>query len=62
LFLIVRRLFMGPEGEGVFTLFGILFFFIGIQILALGIIGEYIGRIYQEVRRRPRFIIKKELM
>jgi undecaprenyl-phosphate 4-deoxy-4-formamido-L-arabinose transferase len=62
LFLFVRRLFIGPEGEGVFTLFGILFFFIGIQILALGIIGEYIGRIYQEVRRRPRFIIKKELM
>ena len=62
MFLFVRRLFLGPEGEGVFTLFGILFFFIGIQILALGIIGEYIGRIYQEVRRRPRFIIKKELM
>jgi undecaprenyl-phosphate 4-deoxy-4-formamido-L-arabinose transferase len=62
LFLFMRRLFMGPEGEGVFTLFGILFFFIGIQILALGIIGEYIGRIYQEVRRRPRFIIKKELL
>jgi undecaprenyl-phosphate 4-deoxy-4-formamido-L-arabinose transferase len=62
LFLLVRRFLIGPEGEGVFTLFGILFFFIGIQILALGIIGEYIGRIYQEVRRRPRFIIKKELM
>jgi undecaprenyl-phosphate 4-deoxy-4-formamido-L-arabinose transferase len=60
-FLIVRRLFVGPELEGTFTLFGILFFFIGIQIFALGIIGEYIGRIYQEVRRRPRFVIKKEL-
>lgn len=62
MFLLIRRLLVGPEGEGVFTLFGILFFFIGIQILALGVIGEYIGRIYQEVRRRPRFIIKKELM
>ncbi|MBA4390666.1 MAG: glycosyltransferase [Syntrophus sp. (in: bacteria)] len=61
-FLVVRRLMIGPEGEGTFTLFGILFFFIGIQIFALGVIGEYIGRIYQEVRRRPRFIIKKELM
>jgi undecaprenyl-phosphate 4-deoxy-4-formamido-L-arabinose transferase len=61
-FLFVRRLMIGPEGEGTFTLFGILFFFIGIQIFALGVIGEYIGRIYQEVRRRPRFIIKKELM
>jgi len=62
MFLLIRRLLIGPEGEGVFTLFGVLFCFIGIQILALGIIGEYIGRIYQEVRRRPRFIIKKELM
>jgi undecaprenyl-phosphate 4-deoxy-4-formamido-L-arabinose transferase len=62
LFLFARRLIVGPEGEGVFTLFGILFFFIGIQIFALGIIGEYIGRIFQEVRRRPRFIVRKELM
>ncbi len=62
IFLFARRLIVGPEGEGVFTLFGILFFFIGIQILALGLIGEYIGRIFQEVRRRPRFIIKKELL
>jgi undecaprenyl-phosphate 4-deoxy-4-formamido-L-arabinose transferase len=62
LFLFARRLIIGPEVEGTFTLFAILFFFIGIQIFALGIIGEYIGRIYQEVRRRPRFIVKKELM
>ena len=61
-FLLMRRLFIGPEGEGTFTLFGILFFFIGIQIFALGVIGEYIGRIYQEVRRRPRYIIKKEYL
>ena len=61
-FLMVRRFVIGPEGEGTFTLIGILFFFIGIQIFALGVIGEYIGRIYQEVRRRPRYIIKKEYM
>lgn len=60
--LFVRRLIVGPEVEGTFTLFAILFFFIGAQIFSLGIIGEYIGRIYQEVRRRPRFIIKKELL
>ena len=57
-FLMLRRLLMGPESEGVFTLFAILFFFVGIQILALGLIGEYIGRIYMEVRRRPRYVIR----
>jgi undecaprenyl-phosphate 4-deoxy-4-formamido-L-arabinose transferase len=61
-YLIIRRFVIGPEVEGTFTLFGILFFFIGIQIFALGVIGEYIGRIYQEVRRRPRFVVKSELL
>ncbi len=57
-FLLVRRLLVGPEVEGVFTLFAILFVFIGIQILALGLIGEYVGRIYLEVRRRPRYVVR----
>lgn len=61
LFLFVRRLVVGPEVEGVFTLFAMLFFFVGIQILALGLIGEYVGRIYLEVRRRPRYIVKETL-
>ncbi len=61
-FLLVRRLILGPESEGLFTLFAVLFFFMGVQVFALGIIGEYIGRIFQEVRRRPRFIVKKELL
>ena len=34
----------------------------GIQMLSLGIIGEYIGKIYQETKRRPKYIIEKELM
>jgi undecaprenyl-phosphate 4-deoxy-4-formamido-L-arabinose transferase len=57
-FLLVRRLFVGPEVEGVFTLFAILFVFVGLQILALGLIGEYVGRIYLEVRRRPRYVVQ----
>ena len=61
IFLGLRRLLVGPEVEGVFTLFGILFFFVGLQILALGLIGEYVGRIYQEVRRRPRYVIAEIL-
>jgi undecaprenyl-phosphate 4-deoxy-4-formamido-L-arabinose transferase len=58
-FLFIRRLVVGPEAEGVFTLFAILFFLVGIVIFGLGIIGEYIGRIYKEVRRRPRFIVRE---
>ena len=59
IFLFVRRLIVGPEVEGVFTLFAILFVFVGLQILGMGLIGEYVGRIYREVRRRPRFIISE---
>lgn len=60
-FLAIRRFIVGPEVEGVFTLFAILFCFVGVQILALGLIGEYVGRIYQEVRRRPRYVVTEIL-
>ena len=33
----------------------------GIQLLSVGILGEYIGRIYEEVRDRPKFIIDKKV-
>jgi undecaprenyl-phosphate 4-deoxy-4-formamido-L-arabinose transferase len=58
-YLFIRRLVVGPEAEGVFTLFAILYFLVGVGIMGLGIIGEYIGRIYKEVRRRPRFVIRE---
>jgi undecaprenyl-phosphate 4-deoxy-4-formamido-L-arabinose transferase len=57
-YLAIRRVVVGPEAEGLFTLFAILYFLVGIGILGLGIIGEYIGRIYKEVRRRPRFVVR----
>ncbi len=60
-YLFIRRLIVGPEVQGVFTLFAILYFLVGVGIMGLGIIGEYVGRIYQEVRRRPRFVIRKVL-
>jgi len=61
LFLFLRRLFVGPEVEGVFTLFAILFVFVGLNTLGLALIGEYVGRIYREVRGRPRYIIRRTL-
>ncbi len=58
---LVAYRFLHPEGtvQGVFTLFAILFFFVGAQFVAFGLLGEYIGRIYQEVRDRPRFVVKR---
>ena len=56
-YLLARRLFLGPEAEGVFTLFAITFFLLGIALFGIGILGEYIGRIYHEVRERPRYLI-----
>jgi undecaprenyl-phosphate 4-deoxy-4-formamido-L-arabinose transferase len=58
-FLMIRRLIVGPEVEGVFTLFAILFAFIGVLMLAVGVVGEYVARIYAEVRRRPIYRIRE---
>jgi undecaprenyl-phosphate 4-deoxy-4-formamido-L-arabinose transferase len=60
-FLLLRRLFVGPEVEGIFTLFAILFIFVGLNTLGLALIGEYVGRIYREVRHRPRYIVRQTL-
>lgn len=60
-YMFIRRLVVGPEAEGLFTLFAILFFLVGTMLMGLGIVGEYIGRIYQEVRKRPRFVIREIL-
>jgi undecaprenyl-phosphate 4-deoxy-4-formamido-L-arabinose transferase len=58
--LIAHRLIYGPQEEGaLWSLFAILFVFVGFIFLALGLMGEYIGRIYLEVRRRPTYLVRK---
>jgi undecaprenyl-phosphate 4-deoxy-4-formamido-L-arabinose transferase len=57
IFLAIRRLVVGPEAEGLFTLFGIAFFLIGVALIGLGVVGEYVGRIYEQVRQRPRYTV-----
>ncbi|MYN25413.1 glycosyltransferase [Duganella levis] len=56
--LVARRLFLGAEAEGVFTLFAITFFFMGIILFGIGLLGEYVGRIFQQVRARPRYVVQ----
>jgi undecaprenyl-phosphate 4-deoxy-4-formamido-L-arabinose transferase len=61
--LLVLRLAFGATwaAEGVFSIFAVLFVFVGAQFLAFGLLGEYIGRIYDEVRRRPQYVIRAEV-
>jgi undecaprenyl-phosphate 4-deoxy-4-formamido-L-arabinose transferase len=57
--LVVRRLVGGAQAaeQGLFTLFAVAFLLIGVTLFGLGLLGEYVGRIYEEVRRRPRYIV-----
>ena len=57
--LLAHRLVYGPQQEGaLWVLFAFTFLLLGLVMLALGLIGEYIGRIYLEVRRRPTYIVR----
>jgi undecaprenyl-phosphate 4-deoxy-4-formamido-L-arabinose transferase len=58
LFLLLRRFALGAEAEGVFTLFAIAFFFMGVILFGIGLVGEYVGRIFQQVRARPRYVVQ----
>jgi len=56
--LLIRRFVLGAEAEGLFTLFAISFFLMGTILFGIGLLGEYVGRIYQQVRGRPRFVVQ----
>jgi undecaprenyl-phosphate 4-deoxy-4-formamido-L-arabinose transferase len=59
--LLARRFLFGSEVEGVFTLFAIDFFLMGVILFGIGLVGEYVGRIYQQVRGRPRYVVQAVL-
>jgi undecaprenyl-phosphate 4-deoxy-4-formamido-L-arabinose transferase len=60
-YILAMRLIKGDAYTqyGVFTLFALLFMMVGGLFVGLGIIGEYVGRIYGEVRERPRYVVRR---
>jgi undecaprenyl-phosphate 4-deoxy-4-formamido-L-arabinose transferase len=58
-YIMVQRILYGPDDtRGVFTLFSITFFILGVLLVGVGLLGEYIGRIYTQVRGRPRYLLQ----
>ena len=61
LYFLARTLLYGIDVPGFATLIVSLLFFSGIQLLSLGVLGEYIGRIFAEVKRRPLYLVAERI-
>ncbi len=59
--IIIKTLIFGIDSPGYASMLTIVLFLGGIQLMGIGILGEYIGRMYLEVKRRPTYIIDEEL-
>ncbi|MCK4619113.1 MAG: glycosyltransferase, partial [Desulfobacterales bacterium] len=59
-FIIVRTLIWGIDVPGYASLLTVILFLGGIQLVGIGALGEYIGRIYMESKRRPLYIVEDE--
>ena len=59
IFYAVKKLLVGLNPPGFATLTVAIFFFAGIQLITIGVIGEYVGRIFEEVKQRPLYIVRR---
>ena len=57
----MKTLFYGTDVPGFPTLIISVMFFAGVQLISLGVIGEYLGRMYEEIKGRPLFLVAEEL-
>jgi hypothetical protein len=61
LYILIEALVFGINAPGFPTLVISVMFFAGVQLISLGVIGEYLGRIYEEVKGRPLFVVAREI-
>ncbi len=59
LIIVVSHLLWGDPVQGWTTLITVMLFFAGVQLIAVGVLGEYIGRIFSEVKRRPVYLVRR---
>jgi glycosyltransferase involved in cell wall biosynthesis len=59
LWIVVKTLVYGTDLPGYPSLFAAILFIGGIQLIGIGVLGEYIGRIYNETKQRPIYIVRK---
>jgi hypothetical protein len=59
IFLVIRTLINGSDTPGYPSLMTALIFFAGVQLLFMGVLGEYVGRIFMEVKQRPQYFVDR---